>query len=101
MARSQKGLAGAGEWLEGQRFSGSASKEQVTEWVQGIDMKWWKSLIHTEGKDRMPVCDFYLWKQEVRCFWMGAYMKSNGMDCNYIDAVKMVDNFLPSFGMAE
>lgn len=33
--------------------------------------------------------------------WMDTYMKSNGMDCSYIDAVKMVDNFLPSFDMAE
>lgn len=32
-------MAGTGEWLEGQRFSGSASKEQVTEWVQGLGVK--------------------------------------------------------------
>ncbi len=32
-------MAGTGKWLEGQRFSGSASKEQVAEWVQGLDVK--------------------------------------------------------------
>lgn len=33
--------------------------------------------------------------------WMDEFMKSKGIDCSYIDAVKMVDNFLPSFDMNE
>lgn len=33
--------------------------------------------------------------------WMDAFMTKNGITCDYIDAVKMVDNYLPSFDMKE
>ena len=32
------GLAGAGDWLEGERFSGSASEEEVAAWVGGLGL---------------------------------------------------------------
>ena len=31
-------MAGTGNWLEGQRFGGSASQEAVQEWVQGLSI---------------------------------------------------------------
>lgn len=31
-------MAGTGDWLEGQRFGGSASQEAVQEWVQGLSI---------------------------------------------------------------
>ena len=33
--------------------------------------------------------------------WMDEFMKARGLNCNYIDAVKMIDNFLPTFDMEE
>lgn len=33
--------------------------------------------------------------------WMHSFLNANGIHCNYVDAVKMVDNFLPSFDMEE
>lgn len=33
--------------------------------------------------------------------WMDSFMRNNSISCDYISAVKMVDNYLPSFDMKE
>lgn len=31
-------MAGTGNWLEGERFSSSVSKDAVTEWIEGLNL---------------------------------------------------------------
>ena len=33
---NMESLAGAGTWLEGQRFSGNVSEEELQSWIEGL-----------------------------------------------------------------